>query len=53
MFAVQMIDNDAARRLTGALRDRYRIEHEIGAGGMATVQGQPLRDIRREAGCDR
>ena len=24
-------------RLTTALADRYRIEHELGAGGMATV----------------
>ena len=24
-------------RLTRALADRYRIEHEIGSGGMATV----------------
>jgi len=27
----------AADRLTAALRDRYRIERELGAGGMATV----------------
>lgn len=24
-------------RLTGALADRYRLERELGAGGMATV----------------
>lgn len=29
-----MIDQD---RLTQALADRYRIEREIGSGGMATV----------------
>jgi serine/threonine-protein kinase len=29
--------NDAQSRLTVALADRYRIEREIGAGGMATV----------------
>jgi hypothetical protein len=28
---------DALARLTGALADRYRIERELGAGGMATV----------------
>src|SRR3954471_24287020 len=28
---------DAAPRLAAALADRYRIEREIGAGGMATV----------------
>ena len=28
---------DAPARLTAALADRYRIEHELGAGGMATV----------------
>jgi len=28
---------EAADRLTAALRDRYRIERELGAGGMATV----------------
>ncbi len=29
--------NDAVARLTAALSDRYRIERELGAGGMATV----------------
>ncbi|MEO8201027.1 MAG: protein kinase, partial [Gemmatimonadota bacterium] len=28
---------DALGRLTAALADRYRIERELGAGGMATV----------------
>jgi hypothetical protein len=28
---------DAASRLRTALADRYRIERELGAGGMATV----------------
>lgn len=28
---------DVAHRLTAALSDRYRIEREIGAGGIATV----------------
>ena len=28
---------DAAQRLTAALGDRYTIERELGAGGMATV----------------
>jgi hypothetical protein len=28
---------DAAHRLTPALADRYRIERELGQGGMATV----------------
>ncbi|WP_411282021.1 serine/threonine-protein kinase, partial [Gemmatimonas sp.] len=29
--------NDSQQRLTIALADRYRIERELGAGGMATV----------------
>ncbi len=29
--------NDSLGRLAGAFSDRYRIEREIGAGGMATV----------------
>ena len=29
--------SDAATRLANALADRYRIERELGAGGMATV----------------
>ncbi len=33
---------DALDRLTEALADRYLIEREIGAGGMAKVQGASL-----------
>jgi len=29
--------SDAVELLTAALADRYTIEHELGAGGMATV----------------
>jgi hypothetical protein len=29
--------NDTVRRLTAALADRYRLDRELGAGGMATV----------------
>ena len=29
--------NDTASRLAAALKDRYRIERELGQGGMATV----------------
>ncbi len=29
--------NDAVARLSAALDDRYRIDRELGAGGMATV----------------
>jgi len=29
--------SDAATRLSNALADRYRVERELGAGGMATV----------------
>src|SRR5512132_4129869 len=37
-------------RLTAALADRYRIEHELGAGGMATVYlAQDLRHDRQVA----
>jgi serine/threonine-protein kinase len=37
-------------RLTAALADRYRIEHELGAGGMATVYlAQDLRHDRKVA----
>jgi serine/threonine-protein kinase len=32
-----MSDATAAARLATALSDRYRIERELGAGGMATV----------------
>jgi hypothetical protein len=31
--------SDPAPRCTAALADRYAIEHELGAGGMATVLG--------------
>lgn len=41
---------DPIQRLTAALSDRYRIEREIGAGGMATVylerDGLELRPLR-------
>ena len=29
--------NDGSERLSSALSDRYRIERELGQGGMATV----------------
>ena len=32
-----MTVNEVVARLTTALADRYRIERELGAGGMATV----------------
>jgi serine/threonine-protein kinase len=42
--------SEAATRLTAALADRYRIERELGAGGMATVYlAQDLRHDRRVA----
>jgi serine/threonine protein kinase/Tol biopolymer transport system component len=42
--------NSAIERLTAALRDRYRIQREIGAGGMATVYlAQDLRHDRKVA----
>lgn len=31
------MSTDPLSRLTAALADRYRIERELGAGGMATV----------------
>jgi len=41
---------DAAMRLTAALADRYRIERELGAGGMATVYlAQDLKHHRQVA----
>ena len=37
-------------RLTAALSDRYAIEHELGAGGMATVYlAQDLKHDRKVA----
>ncbi len=37
---------DPLARLTAALADRYRIEHELGAGGMATVY--LARDLKND-----
>ena len=31
------MSNSVAARLTASLADRYRVERELGAGGMATV----------------
>ena len=42
--------NPAQDRLTNALSDRYRIEHELGAGGMATVYlAEDLKHSRKVA----
>jgi len=47
MFALSMPDT---ARLTAALADRYRIEREVGAGGMATVHlAEDLKHHRRVA----
>ena len=47
MFDLPMAD---AARLTAALADRYRLEQEIGAGGMATVYlAEDLKHHRRVA----
>ena len=41
---------DALRRLTAALSDRYRVERELGQGGMATVYlAQDLKHDRKVA----
>ena len=42
--------NDALTRLTAALADRYRMERELGAGGMATVYlAEDLKHHRKVA----
>ena len=42
--------SDPPNRLTAALADRYRIERELGAGGMATVYlAQDLKHHRQVA----
>ena len=42
--------NQLPSRLTAALADRYRIERELGAGGMATVYlAQDLKHHRKVA----
>ncbi|MEO8580915.1 MAG: serine/threonine protein kinase, partial [Gemmatimonadales bacterium] len=42
--------SDSLQRLTAALSDRYRIERELGSGGMATVYlAQDLKHDRRVA----
>ena len=38
--------SDVLARLTTALHDRYRVDHELGAGGMATVY--LAHDLRHE-----
>jgi len=40
------MSDDTLRRLSASLADRYRIEHELGAGGMATVY--LARDLRHQ-----
>src|SRR6185503_20664386 len=42
--------SDVAARLTTALADRYRVERELGAGGMATVYlAEDIKHRRRVA----
>ena len=42
--------SEPAERLRAALADRYRVEHELGRGGMATVYlAQDLRHDRKVA----
>src|SRR5258705_9729331 len=42
--------NDSLQRLTAALADRYRIERELGSGGMATVYlAQDIKHDRKVA----
>ena len=36
-----MTVNEVVARLTTALADRYRIERELGAGGMEALREQP------------
>jgi serine/threonine protein kinase len=41
---------DTATRVAAALSDRYRIEHELGQGGMATVYlAEDLKHNRKVA----
>lgn len=39
--------NNTLDRLAAALADRYRLERELGAGGMATVY--PARNVYRNS----